>query len=394
MSTAVPASIPAPAELIAAAYDLVPLLRSGAAQCERERSVPQATIEALRRAGLFDIVKPRRYGGYEMGWDVFCEAILAVASACGSTGWVYAVVGGHAPVAARFGTDFLDEMWSENPDALMSSCRRASGGLVPMDGGYRATGTGVYSSGCLNADWVIVEGMPIAGSPNLVTVVLRKRDVTILDTWKVIGLAGTGSNDLTFEEIFIPEHRVWFPGKAPHGDALEGPLYRTSYLGGPFCLPSVLLGIATGGLEQFVALTANRLRRGAKVSDLESMQMRVGESAVEIDAARTLLRAKLKDMMATFSGNPGVADGVLPTCGQSAEYDHLLGTFVAQTAYSALNRLMVAAGANQMMLSESFQRSFRDVLAGIQQPSNNWDHGRAAGGRALFAAASPVAHRA
>src|ERR1700677_2146863 len=161
------------------------MLRAEAAACERERRVSDASIEALHRARLFDIVKPRRYGGFELGWDVFCEAVVGMARGCG-------FVGGHAPVAARFGTDFLDEMWGQNPRALMSSCRRGSGQLVPVTGGFLATGSGLFSSGCLNADWVIVEDMPVAGSTQTMTMVIPRRDVTVLDTWRVLGLCGTG----------------------------------------------------------------------------------------------------------------------------------------------------------------------------------------------------------
>ncbi len=386
MSTAAAAGAATSSDVIAAAYELVPVLRAQAAACERERRVSDATIDALHGARLFDIVKPRRYGGFELGWDVFCEAVVAIASGCGSTGWVYAVVGGHAPVAARFGTDFLDEMWGENPRALMSSCRRGSGQLTPVSGGFRATGSGLYSSGCLNADWVIVEDMPVVGSAQTVTMVIPRRDVTVLDTWHVVGLCGTGSNDLTFEDLFVPGHRIWYPGKAPSGAALEGALFRTPHLGGPYALPAVLLGIALGSLEQFIAFTAKRTRRALALSATESMQMRVGESAAELDAAHTLLRVKLQELMATWGGLERDDDGILPAGGKDAGYEHLLMTFVAQASYSAINRLMLAAGASQMKLSESFQRSFRDVLAGIQQPSNDWDRGRIDGGRALFAA--------
>jgi 3-hydroxy-9,10-secoandrosta-1,3,5(10)-triene-9,17-dione monooxygenase len=381
-------AIPTAGDLIAAARDLIPYLREHAAQCETDRRVSVETIQKLQTAGLFNVVKPKRYGGYELGWDVFSEIVIAIASGCGSTGWVYSVVGGHAPVVARFGTDLLDELWRANPDALISSCRRGSGSLVPVTGGYRGTGTGLFSSGCLNADWVIVEGIPVEGENRAVTVFLPTTAIEILDTWKAIGLAGTGSHDLRFTEIFIPEHRVWHPGKKPHGEMLDGPLFRTAFLGGPFALPSVVVGIAVGGLEQFLASVQTRVsRQGGSLGDLQSMQMRVGEAAVEIDAALALLRAKLKELMTTLSGEAatyGGAGSILPAGGTVHGYDQAATGFIAHTAYMALNRLMVAAGANQLSVSAPFQRCFRDALAGTQQPSNNWDNGRTMGGRDLI----------
>lgn len=380
--------VPRAAEIIDVARALVPFLRAQAAQCEAERRVSSTVIDKLLASGLFNVVKPRRYGGYEMGWDIFSDVVLTIASGCGSTGWVYSVVGGHAPVVARFGTALMDEIWSENPDALIASSRRASGAIAPVAGGYRGSAVGAFSSGCLNANWVIVEGVPVEGQNRALTVVLPVADLEILDTWKVIGLAGTGSHDIRFHDAFIPEHRTWYPGKTPHGDALEGPLYRTLFLGGPFALPSVVLGIAIAGLEHFVALTHQRTsRQGGSLADLPSMQMRIGESAIELDAALALLRAKLKELMATLSSATQDQAGeriVLPPGGVSQGYDQAASGFIAHTAYAALNRLMVAAGANQLALSAPFQRCFRDALAGIQQPSNNWDNGRTAGGRDLL----------
>jgi alkylation response protein AidB-like acyl-CoA dehydrogenase len=331
-----------------------------------------------------------------MGWDVFCEAVITIASGCGSTGWVYSVVGGHAPVVSRFGTTFMDEMWRANPNALMSSCRWGSGEIVSVAGGYRATGIGTFSSGVLNADWVIVEDVPVHGHDRPLTIVMPTKEVEILDTWNVLGLAGTGSHDIRFQNAFIPEHRTWYPGKPPHGEALDGPLFRTPFLGGPFALPSVVLGIAIGGLEHFAVMTNERWsRRDGKVAALQSMQMRIGESAVEIDAALALLRTKAKETMAKLSGSfrPGENDGAVFLAGASHRYDQAVSGYVAHTGYAALNRLMEAAGAAQLSLSTDFQRCFRDALAGIQQPSNNWDGGRTAGGREVLERAAPHTDR-
>lgn len=375
---------PSPESLIAAARGLVPYLRGQAGACESARRVSSETIARLHEAGLFNVPKPRRYGGYQMGWDVFSEIIMTVASGCGSSGWIYGVVGAHAAVVARFGVTLMDEIWLPNPNALISSCRRGAGILERVEGGFRGTLKGMFSSGCLNADWVIIDGAPVAGEERPLTVVVPMSQVEVLDTWRVMGLAGTGSNDLIAHDVFIPEHRTWFPGKAPHGGGVDGAIFRTPFLGGPLSLPSVVLGVALGGLELFSQATAVRAssRGGGAVADLQSMQIRIGESALEIDAARSLVRAKLRDWMAQ-QGAP-VSDGLLPAGGAAPDYDQGVAAFVANSGYNALNRLMSAAGANQLALSEPFQRCFRDALAGAQQPSNNWDNGRTVAGRRIL----------
>jgi 3-hydroxy-9,10-secoandrosta-1,3,5(10)-triene-9,17-dione monooxygenase len=376
------------AEFVARARALQPFLRAQAAECEAARRVGDAAIVKLREAKLFDVVKPRRYGGAELGWDAFAEVVIALASGCGSTGWVYSVVGGHAPVVARFGTRFLDELWGPKPDALLSSCRCAGGALTPVDGGYRGSAVGIFSSGVHHVDWVLIEGVPVAGRDQTVTVAVPRTEIEILDTWNSIGLAGTGSHDIRFDDVFIPDHRVWYPGKKPVGEVLDGPLFRLPFLGGPFALPSVALGVAIAGLEHFVAMTHHRTNRtGASMADQPPMQARIGESAMEIDAALALLRVKLKELMQSLAGETPDQTGernVLLPGGLAHGYDSAAGCFIAQSAYRALERLMSTAGAHQLAYSEPFQRCFRDALAATQQPSNNWDNGRIAGGRALL----------
>jgi 3-hydroxy-9,10-secoandrosta-1,3,5(10)-triene-9,17-dione monooxygenase len=380
-------AVPSPATLIAAAQALAPQLAERAPRCEAERRVPEENIRALIAAGLFDVVKPRRYGGYQLGWDVFNETILPVAAACGSTGWILGVVGGHPLVATRFGTDFMDEMWGADRDALMSSCRRLTGTLRPVKGGFVGSGSGGFSSGCLHAQWVIVENMPIEGEERLATVVLPRGEIEILDTWHAMGLAGTGSHDIRFDERFIPDHRVNGDGKPPAGGAIEAPVYRPRHLGGPFTLCSVPLGIALGVLGEFTAITRGRSSRGVDIAAQQSMQMRIGESALELEAALALWRTALGEMMASLEGRAPDGGGLrtaLPRAG-AGPVDQALCAFVARSAYAAVERLFSAAGAHQLKLSGALQRRFRDTIAAIQQPSNNWDFGRTAAGRILLA---------
>jgi alkylation response protein AidB-like acyl-CoA dehydrogenase len=128
-------------------------------------------------------------------------------------------------------------------------------------------------------------------------------------------------------------------------------------------------------------------RTGASMADQPAMQLRIGEAALELDAALALLRAKLKELMASLAGktlNQSGERNILLPGGVARGYDSAAGCFIAQSAYRALERLMSAAGAHQLAYAEPFQRCFRDALAATQQPSNNWDNGRIAGGRALL----------
>src|ERR1700710_2864924 len=72
--------------------DLLPTLRERAEEAERLRVVPEASIKDLESAGFFRLLKPKRFDGFEADPVDFYSAVRDIASACGSTGWVFRIV--------------------------------------------------------------------------------------------------------------------------------------------------------------------------------------------------------------------------------------------------------------------------------------------------------------
>ena len=68
-------------ELIRRATELQPLLARNAAQAETDRRIPEENIEALREAGLFKLMIPRRLGGYETTIKTQLEVSAALGEA-------------------------------------------------------------------------------------------------------------------------------------------------------------------------------------------------------------------------------------------------------------------------------------------------------------------------
>ncbi|MSQ51499.1 MAG: hypothetical protein EXR28_06390 [Betaproteobacteria bacterium] len=75
-------------ELICRVRELIPGIAARAAQGERDRQVAAETIAAIRDAGLFRILQPRRWGGYELDLQTFFAVQMAIAEGDMSTGWV------------------------------------------------------------------------------------------------------------------------------------------------------------------------------------------------------------------------------------------------------------------------------------------------------------------
>jgi 3-hydroxy-9,10-secoandrosta-1,3,5(10)-triene-9,17-dione monooxygenase len=83
------------------------------------------------------------------------------------------------------------------------------GRAIEADNGYRVSGHFRWGSGILYAQWVFVMALVKGadGSSRSVCLFMPVSDVTILDSWFMDGMAGTGSHDFVVEDVFVPAHR-------------------------------------------------------------------------------------------------------------------------------------------------------------------------------------------
>ena len=109
------------------------------------------------------------------------------------------------------------------------------GQAVRVDGGYRVSGRWQFGSGSLHADrivggcLVLVDGAPVMGErglPEMLVAWLPRDDVTIHDTWHTTGLAGSGSNDYSVTDAFVPDGHVFQPLRAGRPVRAAVPLPR------------------------------------------------------------------------------------------------------------------------------------------------------------------------
>src|SRR5262249_5033891 len=128
-------------DLLARAGAIAELARGRAQQTETERRVSDNMIERMRQADLFRVMQPRAYGGFEYGFEVFAQIVAAIASGCGSTGWVYGLLASHQWLIACFSQAAQDEVW-QAPTALAAGTYAPVARAVAVEGGYRLSGTG------------------------------------------------------------------------------------------------------------------------------------------------------------------------------------------------------------------------------------------------------------
>jgi alkylation response protein AidB-like acyl-CoA dehydrogenase len=190
------------------------------------------------------VQQPARYGGYQFDVGTFVRCATEIGAGCGSTGWVYSTAAQHQWQIGMYDVAAQDDVWG-NDDPLADMPRRPirpAAQRSRVDGGYRITGKWLYCSGVLNADWMIL-GARIAkdadSDPHTQGYILvpKAQYYAVEDNWDVMGLIGTGSNDVISSKImFVPAHRMLTleqalsgnpPGSAVNDNALmEGPVLR------------------------------------------------------------------------------------------------------------------------------------------------------------------------
>ena len=363
-------------EMVERARALAPVLFARAAEAEAQRHCPDSSIADYFAQGFDLMLKPKRFGGHELGWDVLCDTALALSEGCAAQGWVLTVYGDHTQALGMFPARAQDEVWGADPRALVSTSFGSQGNARRVTGGAVVTGKWSFSSGIDHASWIMA-GSSLRdggdGAPEATIFLLPKRDVRVIDDWHVIGLAGTGSKSFAIDEVFVPEHRMIDAVAAaegiPHPDCgNDAPVYRTPRRAtAGFALASVGLGAAQGMLDYFTKAQRGRVSRGIAMAEQQWMQIEISHAAASLAATRLLLLEGARGTMRALAG------------GKTADLarralDKRDAGFAALVARQAADRLYGVAGGMSLYTSDPLQRYFRDIHAATAHHGLRWEN--------------------
>ena len=367
------AGIPYPAEMIARAKALAPVLRCRSEAAERARQCPPETIADIRAAGITRIVQPRRYGGYGMDWEVLCEVAMELAQGCGAQAWTATVLSDHPCLAGMFSEQAQNDIWGVDPDVLVSTSYNPRGTVRRAPGGYVLNGRWMFASGVEYSGWTIVGGFVETddGKRQHHFFLVPAVDRTIIDNWDVMGMAGTGSMSLDLANVFVPEHRsldasLVQAGNPPGAQVNAEPLHRMPIIGFTgTVLVSVSIGIAGGMVRDFETMLRQRAGAGPARMGFEDLQNRFAEAGSEVECARLLIldTARRTTEKLRAGDRLNEADGSL-TSRNSA--------YAAKLVKQAAARLFEVMGGSGLLASNHMQRSFRDIYAGTAHGTLNW----------------------
>jgi len=354
------------AELVGRAAKLVPLLASNAQRSEDERQAVAENIEAIREAGLLSLMLPKRYGGLQTDIRTKLEVSRELARGCGSTAWSVSLLNVCTWFAALWPEQAQDEIWRDSPENRVAGSLSLYGTATPVDGGYRVTGRWAFASGSGHAQWSVLGTLTerAGGPPAPGLVLIPRHEVTIEDTWHVVGMSGTGSNTVVSDDVFVPAHRYHSMEQIMDGDYgtpfTEEVLYRSAFVPvAALILAAPLLGMAQAALDLVLEKVPGRAATATfydRQSEVPGAQLDLANAAALIDSAH------LHAYLAAAEIDQNAHDGVYPTMLGRAKARMDTGMAV-KYARDAMRLLLGVYGAASFATGSPMQRIWRNCEA-------------------------------
>ena len=280
--------------LLAAVESVRETVAACADESERLGTLAPTAVDAIRDASLFTLKLPHALGGAEADPVTQMEIIEELAYIDAAAGWCLMI---GATAIGRPGAFLCDEaiaeMFAGGRIPTAATATSITGKAIPVDGGYKLTGRWPFASGVRHAEWMVA-GATVPARANTeetsITLVYPVAKARIHDNWHVMGLEGSGSNDISAQDLFVPaaftwETAMWNPRR---GDAIYR-MGRPGFVANEH--PAVALGIARRALDEIIAAAPNKKRGNPPTSSLADREAFRGDIAAcdfRLRAARAL----------------------------------------------------------------------------------------------------------
>ncbi len=274
-----------------------------AAGIDGEDRFPRELWPAMGELGLHGITVEEEWGGIGLGYLEHVIAVEEVSRASASVGLSY---GAHSNLCVnqirRWGTNeqkaqYLPKLISgEHVGALAMSETGAGSDVVGMklkaeaiDGGYRLNGTKFWITNGSVADVLVVYAKtdPAAGSKGITAFLIEKgfAGFSIGQAIDKMGMRGSPTAELVFQDCFVPEGNVMGPVGGGVGVLMSGLDYERVVLAG------LQLGIMQACLDTVIPYVREREQFGKAIGGFQLIQAKVADMYVALQSARAYVYA-------------------------------------------------------------------------------------------------------
>ncbi|MFN0025820.1 MAG: acyl-CoA dehydrogenase family protein [Acidimicrobiales bacterium] len=360
-----------PADPIAAAAAIGPLVEAHRAQMDAERRLPRPVVDAMVATGIFRAAVPPHLGGPAYDPVTQVRMVEEFSRIDGSVGWCAMIASAGSYVAGFLSPDAA-QRWFGPADACLAGQLAPVGRAQRVPGGYRATGRFRFGSGSghatvMIAGCLVYEGDELArhssGRPEMRSMIFTPAQCQIIDTWHTTGLWGTGSNDYVIEDLFVPDEDSWDPaGKM----ALTEPLYRYPPM---FLSPhtGVPLGIARAAIDTLIDLAgdkelypgAARVAGARTLRDDAAAQEALAVAEAKLGACRAFAYETIGDLWAQMQAGERISS-------RGRAMYRIMMTWIHQVGKEVVESMYDTAAGSAIYRDNPLERAMRDLLTGAQ----------------------------
>ncbi len=314
--------------------------------------VAQNYVE-LEAYGAFSAGVPRDLGGGGASYAELCALIRELAHSCGATALALAMHT-HQVAAAVWRRlqghpvdGLLRQIASEQLVLVSTGASdwlNSSGHAERVDGGYRVSARKIFGSGSPAGDLVITTAVyedPVDGPTVLhFPVPMNAAGVTVADNWRAMGMRGSGSNDVVFEDVFVPQNAVTL--RRPRGK--WHPFYSVVAVVAQPIVMSAYVGVAEAARD----LALQHLQRKRDDPDV---WYTVGEMDNALASGQIAVQSMI-DLCANYAFTPDVA---------TANAAFIRKTIATQSLVAAVEKAAEAVGGASFLRTSALERLLRDV---------------------------------
>lgn len=362
------------AKLVGIARSLGPTFAERAEAADDNDAFVAENYRDLREAGLVEAGVPADLGGGGAEVAELCAMIREIAHHCGSTAlafsmhthqvaipawrWTHQKAAPVVPLLKRVATERIVLLSSGGSDWI-----QGSGKAEKVDSGYRITARKIFTSGSPVGD-ILMTGA-VLDEPDGPKVIhfglpMKSPHVRILDTWKAMGMRGTGSNDVMIEGHVVPEDAVALKRNQGEWHML---FHIISMIAFPL-IYSAYLGVAESARDIALQLAKKR------------------EPDAHVIALAGRMETELRTAQYALAGMIAAAERGEPSPATTNEI--MIGrSLVARHAIAATELAMETAGGTAFYRDNGLERRFRDVQGARYHPLKSGAQEEFAGRMAL-----------
>lgn len=359
------------AEFIALADRMAIIAAEQADEHDRKNTFPHNTFDALQESGYLKLTIPEEFGG--QGANAL-EVMLAQEHLARGSGAValgttmhLGIVGGLAE-SRSWPPDLLQRFFTEvvRQGALINSAASepelgspSRGGAfqttaVREDGSWRINGRKTWTTLSPRLAYaqvqVTIEESNGGKSRGVFLVPMSTPGVRVEETWDNASMRASGSNDVVFEDVIIPDaYRLPTPSGPPASQASSWSLLGSA----------VYLGIAQAARDFAVQFARERVPSGLgkPIADLESVQHRVARMDILLLQARSVLYSTAE----IWQDYPGLRE-MISWRFPAAKYT------VTNHAIEITDQALRVVGSAGLQKKYPLERYFRDARSGLGNP--------------------------